>query len=162
MGGRFLAVAINRAPDRPSRSRMPIWAFVRNNCRIIEWWIGKNTKGGGSRDSAVGEGTVLWVERRRDVGSNPGGRKKFLCSRSCQDRNRFSPILLFNPLNPELNPICYLLALLGARHFLHVSRIRVKSLTLRRLILYVFYCYHILSYSLGSIFYQCIYGFISI
>ena len=37
----------------------------------------------------------------------------------------------FNPLNPELNPICYLLALLGAHHFLHVSRIRVKLLTLR-------------------------------
>ena len=32
----------------------------------------------------------------------------------------------FNPLNPEFNPICYLLALLGAHHFLHVSRIRVK------------------------------------
>ena len=31
-----------------------------------------------------------------------------------------------NPLNPELNPICYLLALLGAHHFLHVSRIRVN------------------------------------
>jgi len=29
---------------------------------------------------------------------------------------------VFNPLNPELNPICYLLALLGAHHFLHVSR----------------------------------------
>jgi len=36
----------------------------------------------------------------------------------------------FNPLNAELNPICYLLALLGAHYFLHVSRIRVKSLTL--------------------------------
>ena len=35
-----------------------------------------------------------------------------------------------NLLKPELNPICYLLALL-AHHFLHVSRIRVKSLTLR-------------------------------
>jgi len=34
----------------------------------------------------------------------------------------------FNPLNPELNPICYLLALLGAHHFLHVSRIRVNLL----------------------------------
>jgi len=31
-----------------------------------------------------------------------------------------------NPLNTELNPICYLLALLGAHDFLHVSRIRVK------------------------------------
>jgi transposase len=37
---------------------------------------------------------------------------------------------ILNPLNPELNPICYLLALL-AHHFLHVSRIRDKSLTLR-------------------------------
>ena len=46
--------------------------------------------------------------------------------------------LMFNPLNPELNPICYLLALLGAHHFLHVSRIRVKPLTLRRLMSYIY------------------------
>ena len=38
---------------------------------------------------------------------------------------------ILNPLKPELNPICYLLALLGAHHSLHVSRIRVKLLTLR-------------------------------
>jgi hypothetical protein len=31
-----------------------------------------------------------------------------------------------NPLNAELNPICHLLALLGAHHIFHVSRIRVK------------------------------------
>ena len=31
-----------------------------------------------------------------------------------------------NPLNAELNPICYLLALLGAHHILHISRIRVN------------------------------------
>ena len=43
-----------------------------------------------------------------------------------------------NPLNAELNPICRLLALLGAHHFLHVSRIRVKSLTLRLLMSYVY------------------------
>jgi len=42
-----------------------------------------------------------------------------------------------NPLKPELNPICYLLALL-AHHFLHVSRIRVKSLTLRWLMSYIY------------------------
>jgi len=45
--------------------------------------------------------------------------------------------LSVNPLNAELNPICYLLALL-AHHFLHVSRIRVKSLTLRLLMSYVY------------------------
>ena len=43
-----------------------------------------------------------------------------------------------NPLNPELNPICYLLALLGAHHFLHVSRIRVKSLIYRLLMSYIY------------------------
>ena len=43
-----------------------------------------------------------------------------------------------NPLNPELNPICYLLASLGAHHFLHVNRIRVKSLTLRLLMSYIY------------------------
>ena len=43
----------------------------------------------------------------------------------------------FNPLNPELNPICYLLALLGAHHFLRVSRIRVKLLTFRLLMSYI-------------------------
>jgi len=45
---------------------------------------------------------------------------------------------MFNPLNSKLNPICYLLALLGAHHFLHVSRIRVKSLTVRRLMSYIY------------------------
>ena len=46
----------------------------------------------------------------------------------------------FNPLKAELNPICYLLALL-AHHFLHVSRIRVKSLTLRLLMSYIWSTY---------------------
>jgi len=44
----------------------------------------------------------------------------------------------FNPLNPELNPICYLLSLLGAHHFLHVSRIMVKLLTFRLLMSYIY------------------------
>ena len=47
-------------------------------------------------------------------------------------------IKIFNPLNAELNPICHLLALLGVQHFLHVSRIRVKSLTLRLLMSYIY------------------------
>ena len=34
--------------------------------------------------------------------------------------------LVLNPLNAELNPICHLLALLGAHHILHINRIRVK------------------------------------
>ena len=42
-----------------------------------------------------------------------------------------------NPLNSELNLICYLLALL-AHHFLHVSRVRVKSLIIRLLMSYIY------------------------
>jgi hypothetical protein len=34
---------------------------------------------------------------------------------------------VINPLNAELNAICYLLTLLGAHPILHVSRIRVKT-----------------------------------
>jgi hypothetical protein len=36
-----------------------------------------------------------------------------------------------NTLNAELNPICHLLALLGAHHILHISRTRVKCQTRR-------------------------------
>jgi len=46
--------------------------------------------------------------------------------------------VIFNPLNAELNPICYLLVLLGAHHFLHGSRIRVKLLTLRLIMSYIY------------------------
>jgi hypothetical protein len=34
--------------------------------------------------------------------------------------------MAINTLNAELNPICYLLALLGVRPIFHVSMIRVK------------------------------------
>ena len=62
------------------------------------------------------------------------------CTASLSRRRRHDVKLQekFNPLIPELNPICYLLALLGAHHFLHVSRIRVKLLTLRRLMSYIY------------------------
>ena len=50
----------------------------------------------------------------------------------------YNLVHFFNPLKPEVNPICYLLALLGAHHFLHVSTIRVKLLTFRRLMSYIY------------------------
>jgi hypothetical protein len=40
---------------------------------------------------------------------------------------KFSVMPEFNPLKAELNPTCHLLALLGAHHILHISRIRVNS-----------------------------------
>ena len=36
-------------------------------------------------------------------------------------------VILFNPLNDKLNPICHLLSLLGAHHILHISRVSVNS-----------------------------------
>jgi hypothetical protein len=50
-----------------------------------------------------------------------------------------------NPLNAELNPVCYLLGLL-AHHFLHISRIRVKSLTLTLLMSYMYVYIYIYIY----------------
>jgi len=44
-----------------------------------------------------------------------------------------------NPLNAELNPICHLVALLGAHHILHISRIRVKKELKLFLLLQTFY-----------------------
>jgi len=44
-----------------------------------------------------------------------------------QGRTRKKLLDDLNPLNTKLNPICCLLALLGAHHILHVSRMRVKE-----------------------------------
>jgi len=41
-------------------------------------------------------------------------------------------VLIPNPLKAELNPICHLLALLGAHHILHFSRVRVNWAVLHR------------------------------
>jgi len=41
---------------------------------------------------------------------------------------RYQKNIYINPLSAKLNPICHLLALLGAHHILHVSRIKVKVL----------------------------------
>jgi hypothetical protein len=41
--------------------------------------------------------------------------------------NVFRPQKNLNHLKAELHPICHLLALRGAHHILHVSRIRVKK-----------------------------------
>ena len=68
--------------------------------------------------------------------------------------------MLINPLNAELNPICHLLALLGAHHILHVSRIRVKCLyemhgatmkNVKRIMYYFrFTLFHVLYFSLSQ------------
>ena len=43
------------------------------------------------------------------------------------DNKVFNYLYFINTLNTEFNPICHLLALLGAYHILHISRIRVNQ-----------------------------------
>jgi hypothetical protein len=54
-----------------------------------------------------------------------------------------------NPLNAELNPICQLLALIGAHHILHVSRIRVNF----SYVIFVFLC-HVVNGNLLMVMYN--------
>ena len=53
-----------------------------------------------------------------------GGWRRAVLHRVKEERNLQSAI---NPLNAELNPIRHLLALVGDRHIVHVSRMRVKK-----------------------------------
>ena len=55
-----------------------------------------------------------------------------------------------NPLNAELNPICHFLAVLGAHHILHVSRIRVNDFVK----IYSYFCSCIVVY---IYIYVCVY-----
>jgi len=45
----------------------------------------------------------------------------------CESKRNGEQRERFGPLNAELNPICHLLALLGAHHILHISRMRLKA-----------------------------------
>jgi hypothetical protein len=62
-------------------------------------------------------------------GYGPGGGGFVDCFGAISRRlsSRKTNIYIINPVNGELNPICHLLALLGAHHILHVSRVRVKK-----------------------------------
>jgi len=90
------------------------------------------------------EVTIEWLALLLRIRSSPRTKSqpwqrlslRFLAA-SCSP-SRQTSIYHLNPLSPELNPICYFLALLGAHHFLHVSRIRVKLLTLRWLMSYIY------------------------
>jgi len=90
--------------------------------------FGKPTR----KSKFVSQSTALWFSNRLQVVA-PSPSSTYAAPR--QIVLSAHPL---NPLKPELNPICYLLAVLGAHHFLHVSRIRVKSLSFRRLMSYIY------------------------
>jgi len=102
--------------------------FHKPSCMwTSRWWTGHRQNW-----NVIGTYDMLRRERLLNL-VNPRQIK-----RGCSALHFTSLNFVLNPLNPELNPICYLLALLGAHHFLHVSRIRVKLLTFRRLMSYIY------------------------
>ena len=102
-------------------SFIKLWVLGVGGVRRMNWTI-YGVRVGGMIDSYK----ILY--------ENPKGKRPLRRSgRRCKGNAKMD----VNPLNPELNPICYLLALL-AHHFLHVSRIRVKSLTLKWLMSYIY------------------------
>ena len=52
------------------------------------------------------------------------GKQEDCCGKDVQP---ISKNFCLNPLKAELNPIRHLLALVGARHIVHVSRVGLKS-----------------------------------
>jgi len=82
--------------------------------------------------------THCWLQTKRtDSYAELSSRSAGICGyKSTYVTFRYSEEI--NPLKPELNPICYLLALLGVHHLLHVSRIRVKLLTFRLQMSYIY------------------------
>ena len=55
-----------------------------------------------------------------------GEEKQSLALVEIREQRGYCANIFFNPLNAELNPICHLLALLGAHHIFHVSGLRVN------------------------------------
>ena len=105
-------------------------------CKEIRYWRCRKVR---SEELQNLQPFAAHLSRVSEINVNDFGVKNVFMggnSTGCPTRHRTQHF--FNPLKPELNPFCYLLALLGAHHFLHVSRIRVKSLTLRRLMSYIY------------------------
>jgi len=103
-------------------------------CGAETWTLGK-------ADQKHLESFEMWCRRRLEkIGRTDRVKNEEILHKVKEEINVLHTIRRrkVNPLKPELNPICYLLALLGAHHFLHVSRIRVKLLTFRLLMSYIY------------------------
>ena len=72
-----------------------------------------------------GYADIHWVFFSLKISTNILGQYHFLQVRNRRSSQKNS--ISFNPLNAELNPIRHLLALVGTRHIVHVSRLRVNS-----------------------------------
>jgi len=70
-------------------------------------------------------GKLIWPDQETEGGDDFNSFLSPLCARCSAHLIKLDRSLL----NAELNPIYHLLALLGAHHIFHISRIRVKHLS---------------------------------
>ena len=86
----------------------------------------------------------MWCWKAEDEGTTVSGVTDIfvpLCKMSPVTSESYMAI--FNPLNPELNPVCHLLALLGAHPILHISRIRVNAVVINRKKLFTYILFRV-------------------
>ena len=110
----------------------------------LRWWCVRSVWCRGSRQNLTTRSCMATMKlphfglnERFFCLCNIKGRANPITCRESTQEGSYIALPIITPLNAELNPICYLLALL-AHHFLHVSRIRVKSSTLRLLMSYIY------------------------
>jgi len=111
-----------------------VQSFEKKNIQNIKFHENPSS---GSRDVPCGRTDEANGHFLAILQNAPSNFSKNFCYRSLMmalcGRNTLC-VLKFNPLSAKLNPICHLLALLGAHHILHVSRVRVKKPVLKRVV----------------------------
>jgi hypothetical protein len=119
----------------------PLPPFFRKSCRLWDTVEKYDRSRRATDDNIIRRLCVAaWIPKTTDTYSQYVIRTALMQQwlHECAWMLRYAYIAyLVNPLSPELNPICYLLALL-AHDFIHVSRIRVKLLTLWLLMSYIY------------------------
>ena len=147
----LFTVAVTCFNVRTKCSENPYWYLQFNQKTVIS--VPERLHVHLMQTAATGKGRtnkISWLNLPFMLLMSAAGILYGVCSHVCTEcYNDSKNVLLFNPLNPELNPICSLLALL-AHHFLHVSRIRVKSLTFRLLMSYIYIYIYIYIWSTHS------------
>ena len=134
---KYFLAALNNVHYWHSKSSLSLW-FWKEHLKREDFPIEWRAEGRGPEIASTSIYRFVCI----DIRELPEAWNESIQRLHIRNQLKYNKLLatrtLFNPLNAELNPICYLLALLGARHFLHFSRIRVKSLTLRQLMSYIY------------------------
>jgi len=120
-----LKIKVRKAYNKRKLGQHHLEEFKRLSKQLI---VAKN----GTRDffrSILDNGGKCRPDCYKYIKRRKGYRENVPAVKDCNGRPIVDPIEKansLNPLNAKLNSICYLLALLGAHHIFHLSRIRVN------------------------------------